>query len=256
VLCVLGLGGPVFALIEEPRHGWGDALILVPLVLGLALLATFVWWERRAPQPMLPLGLFSRRNFSFANLETLTVYAGLSTLTFFLVLFVQQLAGYSALQAGLALLPITIVMFVLSPRVGRLSMRLGPRLFMGVGPLVATPGLVALARLGPGFDYWYELLPPLLLFSVGLSLIVAPLTSTVLADAGERDAGIASGVNNAVARVAGLLGIAVVGASIAGAGNRLDLTGFRRAMLITAGLVAAGGVVGLLGIRNTDVARR
>jgi EmrB/QacA subfamily drug resistance transporter len=255
-LCVLGLGGPVFALIEEPRHGWGDALILVPLVLGLALLATFVWWERRAPQPMLPLGLFSRRNFSFANLETLTVYAGLSTLTFFLVLFVQQLAGYSALQAGLALLPITIVMFVLSPRVGRLSMRLGPRLFMGVGPLVATPGLVALARLGPGFDYWYELLPPLLLFSVGLSLIVAPLTSTVLADAGERDAGIASGVNNAVARVAGLLGIAVVGASIAGAGNRLDLTGFRRAMLITAGLVAAGGVVGLLGIRNTGVARR
>jgi FtsH-binding integral membrane protein len=127
---------------------------------------------------------------------------------------------------------------------------------MGIGPLVATPGLLALARLGPGFDYWYELLPPLLLFSVGLSLIVAPLTSTVLADAGERDAGIASGVNNAVARVAGLLGIAVVGASIAGAGNRLDLTGFRRAMLITAGLVAAGGVVGLLGIRNTDVARR
>jgi predicted MFS family arabinose efflux permease len=202
---------------------------------------------------MLPLGLFARRNFSFANLETLTVYAGLSTLTFFLVLFVQQLAGYSALQAGLALLPITLVMFALSPRVGRLSMRLGPRLFMGVGPLVAAPGLLALERLRPGFDYWVELLPPLLVFAVGLSLIVAPLTSTVLADAGEGDAGIASGVNNAVARVAGLLGIAVVGASIAGADNRLDLTGFRRAMLITAGLVAAGGVIGLLGIRNTGV---
>jgi EmrB/QacA subfamily drug resistance transporter len=255
VLCVLGLGGPVFALIEEPRHGWGDPLILAPLVAGAALLATFVWWERRAAQPMLPLGLFSRRNFSFANLETLAVYAGLSTLTFFLVLFVQQIAGYSALQAGLALLPITIVMFVLSPRVGRLSMRLGPRLFMGVGPLVATPGLLALARLGPGFDYWYELLPPLLVFAVGLSLIVAPLTATVLADVGERDAGIASGVNNAVARVAGLLGIAVVGASIAGAENRLDLSGFRRSMLITAGLVAAGGVLGLAGIRNTGVER-
>jgi EmrB/QacA subfamily drug resistance transporter len=255
VLCVLGLGGPVFALIEEPRHGWGDPLILVPLVLGVAFLVTFVWWERRAAQPMLPLALFSRRNFTFANIETLAVYAGLSTLTFFLVLFVQQLAGYTALQAGLALLPITIVMFLLSPRVGRLSMRLGPRFFMGVGPLVAAPGLVALARLGPGFDYWYELLPPLLLFAVGLSLIVAPLTSTVLADAGEHDAGIASGVNNAVARVAGLLGIAVVGASIAGADNRLDLPGFRRSMLITAGLVAAGGVIGLLGIRNTGVER-
>jgi EmrB/QacA subfamily drug resistance transporter len=249
-LCVLGLGGPVFALIEEPRHGWGSGLILVPLVVGIALLVAFLWWERRVAQPMLPLGLFSRRNFSFANLETLAVYAGLSTLTFFLVLFVQQLAGYSALQAGFALLPITIVMFLLSPRVGRLSMRVGPRLFMGIGPLVAAAGVVPLARLKPGFGYWYELLPPLLLFSVGLSLIVAPLTSTVLADAHESDAGIASGVNNAVARVAGLLGIAVVGASIAGADNRLDLPGFRLSMAITAGLIAAGGLIGLAGIRN------
>ena len=250
VLCVLGLGGPVFALIEEPRRGWSDPLIGVSLVAGLALLAAFVWWERRAARPMLPLGLFARRNFSFANLETLTVYAGLSTLTFFLVLFVQQLAGYSALRSGLALLPITVVMFLLSPRVGRLSMRLGPRLFMSAGPLIAAAALASLARLAPGFDYWYELLPALLVFAVGLSMIVAPLTATVLADADEHDAGIASGVNNAVARVAGLLGIAVVGASVAGAQNRLDLTGFRLAMAITAVLVAAGGVIGLAGIRN------
>src|SRR5205085_2771547 len=229
-LCVLGLGGPVFALIEEPRRGWGSPLIWPPLAVGLALLDAFVWWERRPPEPMLPLGLFSRRNFSFANLETLTVYAGLSTLTFFLVLFVQQLAGYSALKSGLTLLPITIVMFFLSPRVGRLSMRLGPRLFMGAGPLVAAVSLVALVRLKPGFDYWYELLPPLLVFSVGLSMIVAPLTATVLADADESDAGIASGVNNAIARVAGLLGIAVVGASVAGANNKLDVSGYRLAM--------------------------
>ncbi|HZT14317.1 MAG TPA: DHA2 family efflux MFS transporter permease subunit [Gaiellaceae bacterium] len=249
-MCVLGLGGPVFALIEEPRRGWGDPLVPATLVGGLAILALFVWWERRVPQPMLPLRLFARRNFSFANLETLTVYAGLSTLTFFLVLFVQQLAGYSALQSGLALLPTTIVMFVLSPRVGRLSMRYGPRLFMGVGPLVAAAGLVALVRLRPGFSYWLELLPPLVVFSVGLSMIVAPLTATVLADAGERDSGIASGVNNAVARVAGLLGIAVVGVSVAGADNRLDLRGFRLAMAITAGLVACGGAIGLAGIRN------
>ena len=153
---------------------------------------------------MLPLGLFARRNFTFANVETLTVYAGLSTLTFFLVLFVQQLAGYSALKSGLALVPITVVMFFLSPRVGRLSMRLGPRVFMGSGPLIAAAGLAPLVRLKPGFDYWTELLPPLIVFSVGLSLIVAPLTATVLADADESDAGIASGVNNAVARVAGL----------------------------------------------------
>jgi hypothetical protein len=129
-------------------------------------------------------------------------------------------------------------------------MRLGPRLFMGIGPLVAGAALVALVRLRPGFDYWSELLPPLLGFSVGLSLIVAPLTATVLADAGEGDAGIASGVNNAVARVAGLLGIAVVGASIAGTSNRLDESGFRVSMAITAALVAAGGAIGLAGIRN------
>lgn len=252
LLCVLGLGGPVFALIEEPRHGW-TAGIVAALAGGVALLGLFVWWERRVAQPMLPLGLFTRRNFSFANLETLTVYAGLSTLTFFMVLFVQQLAGYSALKAGMALLPITIVMFFLSPRVGRLSMRLGPRLFMGFGPLVACAGLAAMIRLRPGFDYWLELLPPLVVFAFGLSMIVAPLTATVLADASESDAGIASGVNNAVARVAGLLGIAVVGASVAGASNRLDESGFRLAMAITTVLVGVGGVIGLLGIRNPEV---
>jgi EmrB/QacA subfamily drug resistance transporter len=250
VLCALGLGGPVFALIEAPTRGWSDPLIVGSLAGGVTLFAFFLVWERRSSEPMLPLRLFSRRNFSFANIETLTVYAGLSTLTFFLVLFVQQIAGYSALKSGLALLPVTIVMFLLSPRVGRLSMRHGPRLFMGVGPLVAAVGLVALIRLKAGFSYWFELLPPLVVFSIGLSMIVAPLTATVLSDAGEHDAGIASGVNNAVARVASLLGIAVVGAAVAGTDNRLDQSGFRLAMVITAALVAAGGAVGLAGIRN------
>jgi len=199
---------------------------------------------------MLPLRLFSKRNFSYANLETLTVYAGLSTLTFFLVLFLQQLAGYTALRSGLALLPITVVMFFLSPRVGRLSMRYGPRWFMGLGPFVAAVALLGVVRLTPGFSYVWELLPALLVFSVGLSMIVAPLTATVLADAGESDAGIASGTNNAVARVAGLLGIAVVGAAVAGPQNQLDIAGFQLAMAITALLVFAGGVVGVTGIRN------
>jgi hypothetical protein len=199
---------------------------------------------------MLPLRLFHLRNFSFANLETLTVYAALSTLTFFLVIFLQQLANYSPRNSGLATVPISLVMFVLSPRVARLSMRVGPRFFMGFGPLIAAAAIAWMRELSPGFDYWTELLPPLLLFAVGLSLIVAPLTSTVLAGAGERDAGIASGVNNAVARVAGLVGIAVVGAAIAGSQNRLDLPGYRLSMAITAGLLAAGGVIGLAGIRN------
>jgi predicted MFS family arabinose efflux permease len=237
-------------LIEEPRRGWSDPLILATFFGGLLLLVVFVIWEKRHPQPMLPLRLFSKRNFTFANLETLTVYAALSTLTFFLVLFLQQLAGYSPLKSGVTLVPITIVMFLLSPRFGRLSMRHGPRLFMGLGPIVAAIALLGFVRLKPGFDYWAELLPPLLLFSVGLSMIVAPLTSTVLADAGERDAGIASGVNNAVARVAGLLGIAVVGAAIAGSNNKLDLPGYRMSMWITAVLIAAGGGIGFAGIRN------
>jgi predicted MFS family arabinose efflux permease len=199
---------------------------------------------------MLPLRLFALRNFSFANLETFAVYAGLSTLTFFMTLFVQQLAGYSALEAGFTLLPISIMMFVLSPRVGRMSMRNGPRFFMTTGPIVAGIAVIGIGRIGTDFSYWFELLPALLLFSVGLSMIVAPLTATVLADADATDAGIASGVNNAVARVAGLLGIAVVGAAIAGPSNQLDLSGFRMAMGITAVLILSGGVIGFVGIRN------
>jgi EmrB/QacA subfamily drug resistance transporter len=250
VLCVLGLGGPVFALIEEPQRGWSDPLILVSLIGGVTLFGLFLLWESRTSHPMLPLHLFSRRNFSFANLETLAVYAGLSTLTFFLVLFLQQLAGYTALRSGVALLPVTIVMFFLSSRVGRLSMRYGPRWFMGGGPFIAGLGLLGIVRLTPSFSYWYELLPALLVFSIGLSMIVAPLTATVLADAGEQNAGTASGVNNAIARVAGLLGIAVVGAAVAGPQNQLDVAGFHLAMWITALLVIAGGIVGISGVRN------
>jgi len=250
MLCALGLAGPVFALIEEPRRGWGDPLILGTLLGGIAVLVAFIAWERRSRYPMLPLGLFSRRNFSFANLETLLVYAGLSTLTFFLTLFLQQLDHYKPITSGLALLPITIVMFVLSPRVGRLSMRHGPRFFMGAGPVVAAVGVVAMVRLKPGFSYWVELLPAVVVFAVGLSMIVAPLTATVLADADESDSGIASGINNAVSRVAGLLGIAAVGVAAASARNNLDVNGFRVAMAITAALVATGGLIGIAGIRN------
>ncbi len=174
ILCVLGLAGPVFALIEGPTRGYGDPLIVFSFVGGIVVFGLFILWELHTKAPMLPLGLFRLRNFTFANLETLTVYAGLSTLTFFLVLFLQQVAGYSPLRSGLATLPITVVMFFLSGRFGRLSMRLGPRWFMGIGPLICAVACLWMRELGPGFDYWTELLPPIVLFAFGLSMIVAP----------------------------------------------------------------------------------
>jgi hypothetical protein len=165
---------------------------------------------------MLPLRLFRRRNFAVGNLETFAMYGGLGALFFFLVLFLQQVAGYDALQAGIATLPSTVVMFLLSKRAGRLADRFGPRLFMGLGPITSAVGLALMLRIGARFDYWTDLLPPLLLFSLGLSATVAPLTATVLADADANTAGIASGVNNAIARVASLFVVAALGALIAG----------------------------------------
>jgi EmrB/QacA subfamily drug resistance transporter len=223
VLCAAGLAGPVFALTRQPLAGWGAAEVWVPLAAGLLLLGAFLARERSTPHPMLRLELFSRRNFTVGNLQTLVIYAGLSIMFFFLVLYLQQVAGYDAVQAGLATLPTTLVMFALSKRAGRLADRYGPRLFMGAGPLVAAAGLAALVRLGPRFDYFTELLPALTVFSIGLSATVAPLTATVLADADEGNAGIASGINNAIARVAGLVGIAALGAIVAASfGTSID----------------------------------
>jgi EmrB/QacA subfamily drug resistance transporter len=215
VLCALGLAGFTFGLIEQPVRGWGDPAVFLTLVLGVVLFAGFLWWEARAPAPMLQLGLFRRRNFAVGNAETFAMYAGLSLLFFFLVLFLQQVAGYSALEAGTSSVPVTGVMFLLSARFGALADRLGPRLFMGAGPLVAAAGLLWFTRLDSNVDYATDLLPGLLVFALGLSMTVAPLTATVLADADERNAGVASGVNNAIARVAGLVAIAGVGALVA-----------------------------------------
>jgi EmrB/QacA subfamily drug resistance transporter len=214
-LTALGLAGPVLALIRQPSVGWGSPQVWGPGLGGIVLLALFVMHERRTAEPMLPLGLFRRRNFAVGNLETFAMYAGLSATFFFLVLFLQQVAGYTALKAGLALAPTTLVMFVLSRWAGRLAERYGPRWFMAGGPLVGAIGLALMLRLGPHVDYLTDLLPGLLIFSVGLSATVAPLTATVLADADEHNAGIASGVNNAIARVAGLLAVAAIGAVVA-----------------------------------------
>ena len=256
-LCALGLGAFVFGLIEQPHYGWGSPAIFLPLVGGLATFTAFLLYERRTPQPMLELDLFKRRNFSVGNAETLCMYAGLAILFFFLTVFLQQVAGYDALEAGLTTLPVTVITFLLSKRWGALADRLGPRLFMGGGPLVSAAGILLLLRVDMHPTYVTDLLPGLLVFALGLSLTVAPLTATVLADADESDAGIASAVNNAVARVAGLFGVSVIGVVVAStlvgdtfAANSESVRAFHMALAICAGLVAAGGVAGALGIVN------
>ena len=232
VLCATGLAGIVLGLIEQPEHGWGDPLVAGPLAVGAVSLALFVAQERRARGPMLPLELFRRRNFAVGNLATLALYSGIGAATFFLPVYLQQVAGYRPLEAGVALLPVTVVVFALSRRWGALSDRLGPRLFMSVGPLVAAAGLLLLMLAGRDAPYLSTVFPPMLVFGLGLSITVAPLTAAVLAGVDDEHAGVASGVNNAVARVAGLLAIGAVGAVVAAqfgstlddrlAGTRLD----------------------------------
>jgi EmrB/QacA subfamily drug resistance transporter len=214
-LCAFGLAGITYGLIEQPRLGWGSIGVALPLAGGALMFASFIVWEARSRHPMLPLSLFRRRNFAIGNIETFSMYAGLGLLFFFLVLYLQQVAGYSAIEAGTTTIPVTAVMFLLSTRFGALADRYGPRFFMGFGPLIAAAGLALFLRLDADVDYLTDLLPGLLVFALGLAMTVAPLTATVLADADEHNAGIASGVNNAIARVASLIAIAAVGALVA-----------------------------------------
>jgi MFS family permease len=258
-LCATGLGGIVFALIEQPHYGWASPAIFLPLVGGVVAFVAFLAYERRAAEPMLELDLFSRRNFAIGNAETLAMYGGLGILFFFLTIFLQEVAGYTALESGLAVVPVTLVLFALSRRFGALADRFGPRAFMGGGPLLASAGILLLLRTGLDTDFVTDLLPALLVFALGLALTVAPLTATVLADADEKDAGIASAINNAVARVAGLVGVSVMGVVVASslvgdtfAANTESVDAFHEVVLICAALVAAGGVLGALGIVNPD----
>jgi EmrB/QacA subfamily drug resistance transporter len=250
VLCAVGLGGVVYALIEQPRLGWSHWSIVLGLVGGAACLVVFVWWETRTPAPMLPLRLFRSRNFTVTNVETLAVYGGLSAWGFFLIVFLEQAAGYTPLEAGLATVPVTVVMFLFSSLTGRLSARHGPHLFMALGPIVGGISVMALARLPADVNYWADLLGPLLGFALGLTLTVAPLTTTVLSEAGPGDAGVASGVNNAVARVAGLVAIAGIGIVASGGTDTLTRHGFHVAMLTAGAIICLGGVIGAVGIRN------
>jgi EmrB/QacA subfamily drug resistance transporter len=222
-LSAFGLGGPTFALIEQPANGWSSPMVWLPLVAGIISFGLFIVREALARHPMMPLGLFKIRNFWVTNLTTLSTYAGLIGGLFFVGLYLQQVAGYSPLEAGLATTPISILMFFLSPRFGKIASGTGPRLPMSIGPIVGGIGLLLLLRVGSDPSYLGDVLPGLLVFGVGLSATVAPLTATVLDSVDEHHVGIASGINNGVSRVAGLLAIAILGAVIsANFGTKLD----------------------------------
>jgi len=266
-LSAAGLGGPVFALIEQPARGWSDPVVWLSFVAGIACLALFVAREARTAHPLLDLGLFRIRNFAVANLTTLATYAGLIGGLFFVGLYLQQVAGYSPLEAGLATTPISLLLFALSPRWGKLASGSGPRLPMTAGPIVGGIGLLLLLRVNANADYATEVLPAILVFGLGLSATVAPLTATVLDSVEERHVGIASGVNNGISRVAGLLAIAVLGAvisarfaAIAGgdvSGGPLtaqtaaaSTSAFHLGIGIAGALMIAGGIVSGFGIEN------
>jgi EmrB/QacA subfamily drug resistance transporter len=244
---VLGLGAVTFALTSLEVPGQRTA-VLVAGVVGVLALAGFLLVEARSPHPLVPLSMFSDGVFRAANLVTLLIYGALGTFFFLLVLQMQTVAGFSPTLAGSALLPVTVIMLLLSARSGALADRIGPRLQMTVGPLLAAAGFALATRVGPGASYLGEVLPAVVVLGLGLACTVAPLTATVLASADDHHAGIASGINNAVARSAGLLAVAVVPA-VAGLGG-MDYTdavgfaaGFRRAMLIGAGLLVLASLL-------------
>lgn len=247
LLCIVGLGAPVYALIEQPHYGWGSPVVWPLCALGVVVLVLFVWHESRASEPMMPLELYAARNFSVGNVATAAVYGALSLATFLITIFLQQVGGLSALRAGLALLPVTIIMFLLSSRFGALAGRFGPRIFMAIGPMVASVGFLYMLRVGTPVEYWLHLFPGVLLFALGLSMTVAPLTSAILGCIPARHAGIGSAVNNAVSRIAGLITVAAAGIVT---GPHLDVPGFHRALILIAVLLVIGGLVSAWGIRR------
>jgi len=258
LLTVVGLAAVTWALIEAGERG-ATTGVLSSGAIGLGSLAGFVAAERRVRHPMLPLEIFRSWQFSAANLVTFIVYASLSIMFFLFVVHLQQVLGYSPLQAGAATLPVTGLMLALSAPAGMLADRIGPRLPMTIGPLGIAAGLALMSRVQAEATYFGTILPGLLVFGLGLSLTVAPLTATVLAAATSKHAGIASGVNNAISRGAGLLAVAAIPGLTGLTGDAyrdpaIFASGFRAAMRISAALAAAGGLLAWLSIRN-EVAR-
>jgi EmrB/QacA subfamily drug resistance transporter len=253
-LNAVGLTGVVYGLIEGQRLGYATPVVLVGLAAGVACLLAFPLWERRAAQPMMPLTIFAARNFALGNLATVFLYAAVSLGMLIVALFLQETAGLSATQAGLVTLPIPVLSFLLARRFGTLAGVHGPRLFMAVGPLLAAVGFVWLSAAHEPVDLWTQMLPGLVVFGLGLTVTVSPLTAAVLAAVEPSQSGIGSAVNNAISRIAGLIAVALTGVIVGGA---VDFDGFRRGALVTACLFAVAGVVSALGIRNTqcDVSR-
>ena len=254
VLVAVGLAGLTYGLLAWPDAGLGAVTVWPPLVAGAGGLVAFLVWESRARMPMLPLGIFSSSLFNATNLVTFVVYAALGGVFFWLVLTLQVVAGLTPLAAGTAMLPITIVMLALSARAGALGQRIGPRLPMTAGPLLAAVGVAGLVRIGEGSSYLVDVLPAVTVLGLGLALTVAPLTATALAAAPAHHAGLASGVNNAVARVAGLMAVAILPVLVGLSGEAYsdpDRLGdaFHMAMWVCAALLALGGLLAAVLVR-------
>jgi hypothetical protein len=252
LLCGVALGGLTYGLTAWSGRGGADPLVLGTLAVGVAALVVFLAAERRSPHPLLPLGIFASRVFRTVNLVTFAVYAALGGVFFLVVVQLQVVAGFSPLAAGLSLLPLTVLMLLLSARAGALATVVGPRLPMTFGPLICAAALVLASRIGPGASYVPDVLPAVTLLGLGLSLTVAPLTSTALGAVDVRHAGAASGVNNAVARTAGLLAVAVL-PLLSGIGSSLTDPAtldpaFGTSMLICAALMVAGALVAAVGL--------
>ena len=242
-LTAIGLGGTVFAIIEQQRMGWTNPAILAGLIIGPVCLIAFCWWERHAAAPMVPAGIFAARNFAVGNLATVFLYAGVSLGMVLIALCLQETGRLSPAQAGLATLPVPILSFFLAARFGELAGRYGPRRFMAVGPLIAAAGF-GLMAVTTG-NVWVQTVPGLVLFGIGLAVTVSPLTAAILAAVDPGQSGIGSAINNAVARVSGLVAIAFAAVIVGGA---MDLDGFRRGAIATAMLLMIAGVVSAVGI--------
>ncbi|WP_432560353.1 MFS transporter [Granulicoccus sp. GXG6511] len=249
-LVVAGLGGVVFALIEQGNFGWSHPGIWGPLTVGAVALGLFGWRQTRVDHPIMPISLFRARNFSWGNVATVFVYAALYLSGFLIVVYLQQSAGFGATAAGLALIPSSIAMILLSSTIGKLAGRFGPRPFMTAGPLLMGAGFLLMLMITDPLNYWTQLLPGAVAFGLGLAITVAPLTSAILGAVDTARSGIASAVNNAVSRIAGLVAVALVGLIV---GARLDLAGLHRGLVVCAALSIIGGVVSWIGIRRQPV---
>lgn len=255
MFAALALGGLTFALIQASERGGMSAGVVVALIIGVLAAIGFFWAEHSAEQPMMPLSIFQSRQFSAANAITFVVYAALGGVFFLLVILLQVVLGYSAIAAGAAALPVTVLMLTLSARAGALAQRIGPRLPLTIGPLLIAAGMLMMSMIGAGDSYLGTIFPAVVVYGLGLALVVAPITATVLAAADQRHAGMASGVNNAVARTAQLAAVAalplIVGLSGADFADPVALEdGFQAAMIVTASLAALGGVFAFFFISN------